>query len=83
MVDIALPIRRLDPVFGHIGFGELEDRGFCVIYRDDGMEMVRHLHSCLRLGAQFRVGMSNARLREVMATMKQNGSSMIAATNVS
>jgi hypothetical protein len=66
MVDIALPIRRLDPVFGHIGFGELEDRGFCVIYRDDGMEMAA-------FALLFALGRSISRRHVKCATSRSNG----------
>jgi hypothetical protein len=51
MMNVAVSVRCLDPVFGHIGFGKLEDCGFCMIYRDDSVEMVRHLHSRSRFSA--------------------------------
>jgi hypothetical protein len=56
MMDIALPVCRLDAVFRYVIPGEFEDDGFRMIYRDDGMKMMRHIFSWL--GGHTRPGIS-------------------------
>ena len=46
VVDIALPIRSLDPVFRHVAFCKFKDDGFSVIDLNDGVKMMRHIYSC-------------------------------------
>jgi hypothetical protein len=45
MMDIALSTFRLNPVFGNVVFGEIQNEGLGVIYVNDGMEMLRHGYS--------------------------------------
>jgi hypothetical protein len=45
-MNIALSVRCLDPMFGHIVLGELEDGRLRVIDRDDGVKMMCHIFSC-------------------------------------
>jgi len=45
MVDIALPIRISDSVFGYFVFGKFQNQGFRVIDSNNSVKVMRHWNS--------------------------------------
>ena len=45
VMDITLSAFRLNPMFGDIAFGEIQNKGFSVIDVNHGMEMLGHGYS--------------------------------------